>query len=322
MTAHSSDLTNSLSPGLHYNVPMKSYVSDPCPEPSLSASTIKALVEKSPLKAWDRHPRLGGKRDWSRAANIGSAAHALVLEGADVIQVVSSAEDARGVLHENLARWTLKSAQEARDEIRSAGKIPLLGFEAAIVHAMAKKAGEAIRKEAGDGSPEVTLIWQEDNGVWCRARADWLSKSYKPVIDYKTTKKSAEPREWIRRSLYTDGYDVSAAWYLRGLEKLGEAKPEYKFLIQEQDPPHDYSWVGLEAGCEAIDIINRWILKAIKLWGECLKSGEWSGYPKHTFYADPAAWRAIQIEESELADDMARETFGPSDTEGAFLDEL
>lgn len=299
-----------LATGLHHGIPMADYVADPCVEPSLSASAIRNLVELSPLKAWQSHPRLGGKANYSKASDAGSASHALVLEGTSIIKVIAEAETAKGdkVVPKD---WRLASTKAARDKIRASGKIPLLQHEAAEVYAMAKVAGEAIQEAVGDGDAEVTIIWQEKNGIWCRARADYLAKPRdKPVVDYKTTKKSSNPAEWIRRSLFTDGYDVSAAWYLRGLEALGEARPEYRFLVQEQNKPYDYGWVGLEEHCEAIHQIQPWIKKAIKVWGECLKSGNWPGYPKHVFYADAAAWRAIQIEESQLADELSRDFGG------------
>ncbi len=303
-------------PGLYFDLPMADYIGDPCPEPSLSASTIGRLVQKSPLKAWHWHPRLGGTANWSKAAAVGSAAHSLVLEGADIIKVVDKASKApkkKDEVPEEFVpkNWQTKSAKNQREEIRRTGRIPLLTHEAAEVYAMAKLAGAALLEEAGEGVAEVTVIWREANDIWCRARADWLPKDVgRPVVDYKTTKKSAEPGEWIRQTLYQDGYDISAAWYLRGLKALGEERPEYKFLVQEQTAPYDYSWVGLGADCEAIHDVEKWISKAVRVWAECLESGKWPGYPKHTHYADPSPWRAIQIEDSVLADEMVRETFG------------
>lgn len=302
---------DALAPGLHYSLPMADYVADPCAEPSLSASTVRLIVEKSPLAAWRAHPRLGGEpRDDSSVADIGSAAHSMVLEGADIIQVVAKVEKADGEEIVPTA-WATKDAKAARKKIRSEGRIPLLPHEAQPVYAMAKAAGKAIEAEVGKGSPEVSIVWRESNGIWCRARADWLPDDRKrAAVNYKTTKASAEPNEFIRRTLFSSWYDVQAAFYLRGLAAVGEARPEYKFLVQEQDPPHDYSWIGLETGCEALDIAGKMVAKAIKLWGECLESGKWPGYRKHTHYADPPAWRAIQFEDSELAETMARETFG------------
>lgn len=302
-----------LPQGIHHGVPMADYIADPCKEPSLSASTIGKLVQESPLKAWQWHPRLGGKPQSStKAAEIGTAAHALALEGADIIQVVSKVSKADGteIVPKN---WQTNEAKAAREKILGEGRIPLLPHEAPAVYEMSKKAGEAIAQEAGGGKAEATIIWQEANGVWCKARADWLpNDESRPVVDYKTTKKSAEAGEFIRRTLYQMSYDISAAWYLRGLAAIGEPRLEYRFLVQEQDKPYDYSWVGLEATCEAITTLKPWVEKAIHVWGECLKSGEWPGYPKHVHYADPSTWRAIQIEDSILADQLEADTFGDS----------
>lgn len=305
-----SDAADNIKPGFYCGKPMSWYVSDPCPEPSLSASTIRKLVEESPLKAWKWHARLGGKKHSTKAADIGSAAHSVVLEGQDIVQVVAGVEKADGT--KIVPRdWRTAAAKAERDRIRKAGKIPLLAHEAPAVAGMAKAAGEAIFEAVGAGRPEVTLIWQENNGVWCRARTDWLPDDLaKGVVDYKTGRKSASPPEWIRKSLYHDGYDISAAWYLRGLKKLGRPAPEYRFLIQEQEDPYDFGWVALEAGCEAVHDVQPWINKAIRSWRHCLDTGVFPGYSKHVHYADPAPWRAIQIEESQLAEELEREVFG------------
>src|SRR6266446_5889204 len=69
------------------------------------------------------------------------------------------------------------------------------------------------------GVPEQCLIWQERNGIWCRARPDWLRTDHRLVADYKTTTNAA-PDAWIRSQLFGLGYDIQAAFYLRGLRAV------------------------------------------------------------------------------------------------------
>ena len=165
---------------------------------------------------------------------------------------------------------------------------------------MAKVSRRALIEEAGEGEPEVTEIWQEKNGIYGRRRYDWLTD--RMIVDLKTSK-YAEPSYWIRRVLFIAGYDISAAWY-RGF--AGDR--EYKWLVQETSPPYDYCWIGADAAM--LETARKIVRKAIKLWGDCLKSGRWPGYSKHTHYPEPPAWREIQFEEAELAEQIARETFG------------
>ena len=44
-----------------------------------------------------------------------------------------------------------------------------------------------------EGKPEQTIIWREDNGIWCRARLDWLHDSHLIIDDYKSTGRSVAP---------------------------------------------------------------------------------------------------------------------------------
>ncbi|MCC7183582.1 MAG: hypothetical protein IT509_08435 [Rhodocyclaceae bacterium] len=68
-------------PGI-YSAPAADYHGDHlAPEPSLSASMIRLLLEASPLHAWRAHPRLGNCADDTRTAesDCGTAAHAALL---------------------------------------------------------------------------------------------------------------------------------------------------------------------------------------------------------------------------------------------------
>ena len=98
-------------PGVHL-LSMESYQRDPCPSPSLSSHIAHRLITQSPLHAWYAHPRLNPRyvEEDSTAFDLGSCAHALLLEGEDSIAVIE-ADD-----------WRTKVAKEARAKARS--KLP------------------------------------------------------------------------------------------------------------------------------------------------------------------------------------------------------
>lgn len=268
-----------LDEGLHDGVPMQIYVADPCPEPSLSASTLRALITKSPRAAHHRHPRLGGHATFARAADLGSAAHAVLLEGPEALHVITEYKDYR-----------TNAAKAARQEAYDAGKIPIFEREMAAVEAMVSRSGPALA-DRGAGRVETTIVWREGT-VWCRARADWLLDD---VVDYKTAK-VAEPGYWIRKALFRGGYDISAAWYLRGLRALGEPREEYLFLVQEVFEPWDYSWIAVDE--ETLERANRAIDAAVRQWRYLLeREGDWPGYSKRVHVAELPAYRAEVLDE-------------------------
>ena len=116
-------------PGV-YDIPAEIYHADPCPEPSLSSSVATALIDRSPRHAWQAHPRLNPvhEPDNRQDFDLGKAAHALLLEGRDVAEIVDAAD------------YRTKAAREARDAAYAAGKTPLLAHQWQDVEAMIKAA--------------------------------------------------------------------------------------------------------------------------------------------------------------------------------------
>ena len=103
-------------PGL-YRMPAEVYHADPAPEPSLSSSIAKLLIDRSPEHAFHAHPRLSGPKEESdptRPKEIGTAAHKLLLDqGRDLVVVEAEA-------------WTTKDAKVARAAAYAAGDCPIL----------------------------------------------------------------------------------------------------------------------------------------------------------------------------------------------------
>src|SRR4051812_20090402 len=104
-----------MTPGYHI-IPMERYLADPCVVPSLSASVAVTLLRESARKAWFRHPRLNpsyAQREETKF-DLGTATHAMLLEGANVIEVCEFDD------------WRTKDARARRDAARLAGRVPLL----------------------------------------------------------------------------------------------------------------------------------------------------------------------------------------------------
>lgn len=272
-----------LKEGIHENYPEDYYHQDPCPDPSLSASIIKPLLYQSPLHAWYQHPRLNPayEPEQKAAYDIGSAAHALILQDPHVFEIVDASD------------WRKKENQEKRDIAYATGKIPLLKDQYQMVLDMSVRAIEQLAKHEcgntfdGKGKSEVTLIWQEGN-VWCRCRIDYIAENGKDFYDYKTTDQSANP-ENAGRVVFNLGYDITSAFYKRGIRKIfGIENPQYRFVIQEKEPPYALSVCALDPMAEAL--ADRKIDEAIRLWGECLRSDSWPTYSDKIAYVGAPAW--------------------------------
>ena len=278
-------------PGV-YNIPAVEYHTDPCPTASLSCSIAKVLLAHSPRHAWMAHPRLNPnfqckeKEQW----DIGTAAHAALLEGKDVCVPIDEFKD-----------WRKDAAKALRDSIRAEGKTPLLRRDYDTVQAMVGAATLAIANcpdlsgvTLADGKPEQTLIWQ-DNEVWCRSRIDWISNERDIIIDYKTTAASASPASW-GRTMAGMGGEIQPVFYSRGNAATGgPATAKFVFLVQETDPPHVCSFIGLSP--EYMNFAGVKVDDAIRIWGNCLRSGKWPGYTNRIAWIEPTPWATAQHEE-------------------------
>lgn len=254
--------------------------------PSLSASIARILIGKSPAHARHAHPKLNPEleRTESDKYDIGSAAHALFLEGVDAIEIIDAAD------------WRTAAAKEARDTTREAGKIPLLPKQAADVLKMVEATtAHLARKHAEpepftNGKPEQTLVWEDDHGVICRARLDWLRDDYTVIDDLKTTGASAAPEKWTR-TMYGMGCDVQVAFYMRGVEKITGVRPDFRFVVQETYPPYELSIIRLAPS--ALAVAEDKVENAIAIWARCLKHDEWPGYPEEVASIDVPTWEEV-----------------------------
>jgi hypothetical protein len=268
--------------GLHSDIPEDVYHADA----ALSSGIAKLLLDRSPAHAWVAHPTLNP--EWRPEVedkfDLGTAAHTLLLEGNDRI-VEYDGKD-----------WRTKEAQQFREDVRALGKIPLLVSQSTRVREMVEQARVQIASYGSDanlfyeGKPEVTIVWQDDHDVTCRARIDWLHDGTMAVDDYKTTSASANPAKW-ERTMYGMGADVQVAFYLRGLRKL-TGLPKYDsdwlYVVQETYPPYALSVVTLAPS--AMTIANDKVQTAIDLWARCIAEDSWPAYPARVASIEVPAW--------------------------------
>ena len=279
-------------PGV-YTMLAEDYHADPCPVASLSSGVARILVSQSPRHAWIAHPRLNPAHvsEERQAFDLGSASHALLLEGADRTEVINAPD------------YRTKAAQEARAAARRAGKHPVLRAQYHAVCTMAGIAQEAITgctdlagMTLADGDPERVLVWREGD-AWCRARPDWISRDLRVQISYKTTATSANPTEFARQ-IEKMGYDLQDAFYLRGARANGAPNDAITLtLVQENAPPYACAWLGLDPVYMAM--ANGKASRAIELWQECTKRDRWPGYPERIHWITPPAYVLAKWEERE-----------------------
>ncbi len=262
--------------------------------PTLSSSVANKLLTGSPAHAKAAHPKLNHElvRQEEHHFDIGAVAHSILLGGESAVEVVA-ADD-----------WRTKAAKEARDLARAHGRVPLLDKHWAEVQQMTAAIREQLDRVSTspplftDGRGEQTLVW-EDNGVLCRARLDWLRDDLVAIDDYKTAR-SAAPEKWSR-SMIDNGYDVQAAFYLRGVRATLDANPAFRFVAQEKEPPYALTVFALAP--DVVALADRKVDWAIERWKRCLENDEWPAYPSRVCFVNLEPWQEMRWADREARDD-------------------
>lgn len=236
-----------LGVGLHRGIAMDAYLGDELtPQPALSASGIRTLIEATPLTFAARNPRLwresgiwpGPFKDrGTKSTKLGSAIHSLLLETGEALCVIRPEDfvTKKGSPGKNLATVGAKAAIAEAEENGLTWITGQQEIQAISARDFAQKKilrdpdyGEAWAK----GESEVTMIWQRavssrcplckkaHDPIWCRGRIDRMApREYGLMFDPKTTALSLH-EDFIARRFRDQGADYQAAWYQQGFEAL------------------------------------------------------------------------------------------------------
>ena len=274
------------SPGI-YEIPATEYHSDPCPEPSLSASVARTLIDRSPLHAWMKHPKLGGQQEESQATrmSLGSAAHSVILEGSwNSVEFIDADS------------FRTKAAKAERDQIIAHGRTPLLEKDRGTIEAMFDSFEKAGIDRSGFEA-ERTLIWQDriteaSPQIWCRSRVDLLGDRL--ILDLKTTAIPATPERWGRNQIWD--YAMQCGFYRRGYQALkGGKPPAFRFIVQETMAPYSVAQFAFDgAGLEYADYLAD---QAVWHWGQCIKAQSWPSYAAGVNIMEAPYWVRERLEE-------------------------
>lgn len=247
-----------------------------CDAPSISSSGLKLITKKTPLHYWWQsamNPNRPAQKQ-SRALNLGSALHDLILLGSDIGKAFH-------ILPADFnPRATTAQAEQiqARDYAIKKGKRVLTKADFDTLQAMAESVmrHELAMALVTAGTPEITLAARDPiTGVWMRARPDVLPDTMEIVPDVKTAADAS--LDVYERAATRFGYFQSAAHYLDVIEQIyGEAKRRFVLITIEKEPPYCVVIDHLDDG--DIDYARLRNRAALNQFAEALKTGVWPGY--------------------------------------------
>lgn len=221
-------------------------------------------------------------REETPAMRIGSAVHCAALEPERF-----SAEYA--VAPECDKRTKAGKERFAEFEAANAGRT-VLSLEDGLLCVNAQQAIQShpmARSLLSTGQPEVSALWEDEEfGVHCRARYDWLT-SEGVLIDLKTTQ-DASPAAFSM-SCAKFRYHVQAAWYLDSyLAATGDLPMSFIFIAVEKAPPYAVAVYELDA--EAIEFGRQLARRDLARYATARELDVWPGYADTVQSLSLPAW--------------------------------
>jgi len=310
-------------PGL-YQMPAAVYHADPSPEPSLSSSLAKVLLDYSPEHARAAHPRLAAPRPAdeevedkpTRPKEIGTAAHRLIL-GAGCDLTVIDAADYKG-----------KDAQAARKAAYAAAGAPILAPDLAKAERAATRVLSHVAAISGcegfaTAPAEVVAVVRDVSGAWLRIMMDRVEihPTHAIIWDVKSSSQSSAP-QGLGRRVEQMAMEVQAALYTRVLATLLprlSGRIVFRWIFVEADEPNGVCVA--QADGAGTEIGARKVAAAIHLWNRCRAADHWPGYPAEIVRVDYPEWAERRWSERESLDpqlagvsyDVAQSPFRPLD---------
>jgi PDDEXK-like domain of unknown function (DUF3799) len=263
-----------LAPGVYPAMPFDEYFS--CE--NISKHQLDSLA-RSPA-----HYRaaLEQPRKQTAAMAFGAAVHAAVLEPGKFTERYTQAPetDKRSKLG--------KEAHEAA----AAGGRALLKIEELVainemVNAINSHPFASILLAPEDGEAEVSIAWvDEETGVPCRARPDFLNAAHGVCMDLKTCQDAS--LGVFARSCANYTYHIQAAFYLSGLAAVKQPHDKFIFVAVETEPPYAVACYELDA--EDLRIGRVRYRHALAVYQQCLASDTWPSYPEEIRVLELPAW--------------------------------
>jgi hypothetical protein len=291
-------------PGVYPDLSIDAYHNvEICPAPSIGGSGLVTLAppEPVPLKFW-WDSTLNPKREATdtTALRIGKAAHTLFLEG-----------EAEATKHFAVMPAEMTLAQNAgkafRAQAEGEGKMLIRHSEWAKAQAMAAMMAAIPRFRAAFsvGRPEVTLVWQdEETGVWCRCRPDFLVDDVTHLPELKTCRSAAQSA--FERAIDEYGYHIKAAHIMEGCRVLGLGEPKtFTHYVVESEPPH--CWAIHTLPRETIEFAEVQRRAALRTFARCLERNDWPGYPEHVQETGLPRYRLQRLQAADLSGTPTKE---------------
>jgi exodeoxyribonuclease VIII len=246
-----------------------------------SGGIARMLRSPAHYRAWRDHPTPP-----TPAMMFGTVVHTAVLEPEKLEgSFVAMPDDVPDKRYKEGKAWW------AEFNATNAGRIVLTAEQAARVlrvrdAMLSSPAGNALL-QAG-GLIESTMLWTDDeSGVPCKCRPDYLSRDRGYVVDVKTSTNATQ--ESFAKSIAQFGYHLQAQLYRRGIATVyGVLPPRWLWLVVETEEP--FGVAAFNATARMLAFADARIADALTLYRNCIDNDYWPGYEPTIRDIDLPAW--------------------------------
>lgn len=271
-----------IKPGVYPDISNHDYHTGP----GISNSGLN-LLRKSPRHYWAAYldPDREAKEE-TPALRLGSAIHSAVLEPHKFADEFCCAPDVDRRTKEGKEIYAAFIAESGDKTVLSAKEY--LNVQRVVESVLRHKVYKKIF-DGSDGVAETSMYWEDRSvGVLCRIRPDWMGAGV--LLDVKTTE-DASPDSFMR-SIFTYGYHRQAAFYLDGCKANGIDPGAFMFMALEKSAPYAIAFYYAEP--EMIEQGRKEYKKLLRIYADCLESGNWPGYPEKIVPINLPEWYLAQ----------------------------
>jgi hypothetical protein len=182
---------------------------------------------------------------------------------------------AKTVQFVDAASWVGKAAQEARQAIRAAGKVPMLSKDFDRVNEAAAMLAAHFERHGLDVAEKqvaMTMQWTGPSGRVYNIKC--LMDFFKPLADLKTTA-SLDERD-LSRTIRTYGYNWQGAIY-GDCARANGVETEDVFPLHFQESSEPFRTRVWHLAPEDIEAGRKAYLDALNLWDRCITHDIWPG---------------------------------------------
>jgi hypothetical protein len=297
-------------PGIYRKVPMEAYHGQLTVGPSISSSGLREIEARSPLHYFatsylnpDRP-----EEDSTPAMDMGRAVHTLLLsEDGFRDDYVTRPETYPDAKTGEFKPWNGNSTvcKEWLAAQKEAGKTVLLKQQVADIQGMAERLSkDQTAVDLLRGRIERSIVVKDKlTGAWVKSRPDSIPADT-IIADLKTCAEASQLA--VGRSIMSFGYLQQMALAITCLEEVGQKQVKEAVLLYiETSYPYAFNIKPLDNG--DIYTAMRKNRRALNIFAECLKTGDWPSYADSTFTWSAPKWWTDQHEKDATLPEIQKD---------------